>query len=254
MNAPNSIRTVLQSEFKNRVTKNSKFSLRSFARYLDMPVSTLSTILAGESHPTATTIRMIAKKLAWDEELTKSLQIKSKEAKDSKMRVQNSRKNILPQNELLKSLVPLTVLTLAKTGLFDVNPQTLAIHLGLNESHVSDALESLFSLGLVYEDGGKLRVHKPIPVIIEDPDGPLLKSYLSQWLEHGSKQSVSAHNLDSNAITFQIVTSRKNLQRLRSKFEAFARSIRKDFPDEGAKGEVYSVGAVVYPFRIAQTK
>ena len=54
---------LLQSEFDRRRTANTRYSLRSFARFLSLDHSTLSQILRGKRRVTPRNVRAIGRKL-----------------------------------------------------------------------------------------------------------------------------------------------------------------------------------------------
>jgi transcriptional regulator with XRE-family HTH domain len=59
------LRTILENEFSRRRLKNPRYSLRAFARSVEVEHSTLSQLLRGRRSMTWKSIRLIACRMRW---------------------------------------------------------------------------------------------------------------------------------------------------------------------------------------------
>lgn len=62
-------RNLLHQEFSKRMALNSRYSLRSFARSLELAPSTVHQYLSGRYYPSARNLEQIAEKLKWQQEV-----------------------------------------------------------------------------------------------------------------------------------------------------------------------------------------
>src|SRR5689334_22299599 len=68
-----SFATLLRSELAKRCEKNERYSLRAFARDLDIEHATLSQLLRGQRELTAATVDRLARQLGLDDGLRDDL-------------------------------------------------------------------------------------------------------------------------------------------------------------------------------------
>lgn len=79
-------RDYLKGELERRCQKNSQFSLRGFARMLEIEPSSLSKILNGKRRVTATMLERLGKKLNLsEEEISEFHSIESKKDRQQEM-------------------------------------------------------------------------------------------------------------------------------------------------------------------------
>lgn len=60
-------RTFFQNEFSERTRKNPRFSLRAFARLLELAPSTVHQYLSGRYYPSVKNLQQIAARLEWNQ-------------------------------------------------------------------------------------------------------------------------------------------------------------------------------------------
>jgi transcriptional regulator with XRE-family HTH domain len=65
-------RIQLISELEARKRKNARFSLRAFARLLELAPSTVHQYLSGRYYPNARNLQQMAAKLEWSDQLLQS--------------------------------------------------------------------------------------------------------------------------------------------------------------------------------------
>ena len=245
------ISELLIAEFEKRVAEDSKYSRRRFARFLGLPISTLLLLLSGKSDPTLTTIRAIGKKLEWDQGLINNALESCKRRKRKKRLKKVQKSDAEANSELLGSRAPLAIFALAKTHLIPASVQKISDLLGIDEIEIQRALDYLISVRLVTVENGVMK--SDAFRIAEDPGSELMKSYSSDWLSNASQQFLDCDHGKTNAMLFNVFLPETQLHIFRNKFSTFMRSIKFSVPEIVAEGELYCVGAVVFPFKKAKT-
>ena len=140
-------RQYLQVEFIKRCKKNKNYSLRSFARQLDVDPSTLSKILKNKIHPGSRLIFRISKKLDIpEEEVTFFFQ-------DLKKQQNNSYEKIaLDTFAVISDWQHFAILELMKIEDFQPQAEWISHKLGLSLSETEKSIQRLFDLELILLD------------------------------------------------------------------------------------------------------
>jgi transcriptional regulator with XRE-family HTH domain len=137
----NFIRNELNKELISRIKTNPKYSMRAFAKNLNMPVSTLNSLLNGKRRPSRETFN----------ELCSQLRLSKKKIKDIS---EGYTYDLLKEDEL-KTIsewyyYPILELLCIKNFLFTANNISHALKISLAES--KDALERLQRLKFIAQD------------------------------------------------------------------------------------------------------
>lgn len=130
-------KTYLQREFIRRCRKNPSYSLRAYAKYLEIDQSFLSKILNGKRAITEDIEQKLETKLGTVGRLKKLSQ------KDPFLSLQED------EYEMISSWSHFAILELMKTKSFKPKVDWVAQQLGIHEQEVKDALERLQRLGFV---------------------------------------------------------------------------------------------------------
>lgn len=146
------IRVAIQREFIERSRKNPAYSLRAFAKYLEIDQSFLSKLLKGQRAITLDLAQTIAPKLG----------LKSKEVNELFLNGTASLPGHLSLSddefELLAEWHHFAIIELSKTDEFEADPNLIAKRLGLHVEEVREAIARLERLGFIKvgEDGFKV--------------------------------------------------------------------------------------------------
>ena len=187
------IQDILIQEYKNRILKNSNYSVGAFAKNLEIPVSILNSVFAGKQNISHEHALKIAKKLGFspkEEEYFMSLlhQDTVKDERGNKRKKENNvyhnQNGIVDYDAECVSCITdwyqLAILELAYLDDFQDNPHWIAKKLGIDLKVAQDALDRLQSIELAQMTNAKGRdafLHYRAPV-----DVPLCKFYSSQSL------------------------------------------------------------------------
>lgn len=166
----------LQKTLRERLdqlkNKNSSFSLRAFARLLEVSPASLSEFLNGKRVLSPKMVMKLADKLCLDPEEFSVLNDKlNRDKKGVSHEHRSDRKIIQLQNDqyyLISDWIYYGIKNLAKTKDFQSDSKWIAKRLKSTHKKVSDALERLLRLGILkYNNEGKL-VHCEIDLKTSD--------------------------------------------------------------------------------------
>lgn len=153
MSRTTSFRLFLQQELAYRCSRNSQYSLRSFALQLDKDHSTLSQLLRGKRPMTEKTIEQIGSKLGLERDLINSFIAREKLAgpHDAPLADVHLLAQQLTQDtaELVSNVYHYTILELVRLAEFKPDSRWIARVLGITTDEVNVALNRLIRLGLL---------------------------------------------------------------------------------------------------------
>lgn len=236
----------LQQIFDNRKQRNTKYSLRAFARDLQIAPSKLSEIFSGKFSPgEKMTARLIA-----------SLRLMGEEAQHLHTLVSAHRMihqetrgaRVLSEDEftLIADLENYNVLSLMDADNFVSNASWIADRLNLKVSKVEETLARLQRLGLIIQDSRGWRpMNRRLTTTSNIPSAALLKSH-RQVLLH-VLESLEEHSVDERditSITLAIDTSK--LPEAKKMIREFRRKMAT-LLESGNKTEVYNFNLQLVP-------
>jgi transcriptional regulator with XRE-family HTH domain len=149
------IRVAIHREFISRCRKNPSYSLRAFAKFLNIDQSFLSKLLKGQRAVTAELAETLAPKLG----------IRLQEVKLLVKNGANAMPGFLPLSddefEFISEWKHFAILELAKTDDFDSDPLFIAQRLGIHVEEVRDALSRLERMNFIRFVSGKIKILSP---------------------------------------------------------------------------------------------
>lgn len=235
----------LQKTFAERSRKNPQYSLRSFARSLDIDSSTLSAILRGKRPLTAKTANR----------LIDALEIKDLEkSKDLLLSTFGGEATAKPSYDTLAMEVAEAISSwehfaiLAFLELDGVRPtnRLIAKRLGLPLGIVIECTQRLETLGLVRQKGDSWQLTgKNMATPANVPNTALreaLRQYILKSLESLDKAPV--HRRDMSGITMAI--SSEKLPEARRMIQDFRRNLTA-FLESSPKDSVYRLNVELFP-------
>lgn len=250
---------VLNYAFERKKLKNTQFSLRAFARDLDINSGTLSRILRGERIPSMTLGQQIAMALKlnlkerelflnslaqkkWQQEPERVAQdLKNyKEAKNNDQKQPVDAYHIeLEKFRFLSDWIHYALMELTYVSGFQDDTKWMSQQLGRNEDDVQDALDRLLYLGLLVRNEGKL-IKSNTRVTTKD------KTQTNKYLKKMQKDLLiqATKSLDEVDISKRIASSMTmainpvHIQKARSLFSHFL-SDMCGLLEDGEQTEVY---------------
>lgn len=256
-------RDVLQREFGSKRSRNANYSLRAFARDLQMPPSKLSEVLRGFSGLSAKSANKIAKKLQLSVTETKWF-VLSVEAHHNRSKRERARfrEELIKQSEggnfseidlekfkVISDWHHFAIMELTGAADFSSDPEKIARRLGLSIDEVRSAIARLIALDLLkYDQEGRLQQTLEDLRTTSDIPSREIRRHHSQILGLAEKalENVSMDQRDFSSM--MLLISAEQMEEARSLIKEFRRNfdrIMKARSDE--KNRLYSLSIQFIP-------
>lgn len=239
------LRQLLQGRFLKKQAKNPKYSLRAFARYLDMSPSAVSEILRGKRNVSRKLGERIAGRINTKPEEWN--QIFLVDRKDKKKKVQPIYSEFdMDTYHAVSQWYYFAILSLAELDDFDGNPKTLSLRLNISEKQAKDALKRLERLALLKRNKkGYLTWTESNFKTSEDIKNISAQRSLREGLDL-ARQALDHQSIEErefSAITMAIDPSRiPDAKRMIRKF----RDQLSDFLEGGNRQRIYRLGIQLF--------
>lgn len=190
-----SYREILKNEFEQRNLKNSRYSLRSFARDLGLSPSRLSEVLNGRYGLSRKASEQIADRLSFSKtekerfcDLVDVDHARSKTKKElARSRLKKSvlkyKTMELDAFKIISDWHHLAILELTYLDEFTNDIKWISKTLGISPTAVETAIERLKKVGLLKEKAGKLTSTEDFSSIGEDKPSHAIKNFHKQVME-----------------------------------------------------------------------
>jgi transcriptional regulator with XRE-family HTH domain len=235
----------LQSEYMARVKKNPRYSLRAFARQLEMEPSTISQILRGKRQVSPKIIRKICEQLQVGPNRLQELLV----APSQSPIASQDRFALLTQDafEVISEWYHFAILELASISNFALNPEQCAKALMITPAQSYFAFERLERLNLLTKHKGKYVKTKTLLTNFKNgmtsaAHKLLQKQILSMALE--AIDTVPQNEKDITCMTMAI--NEEKLDEARDCIKKFRRDMC-EFLEEGERSRVYNLAIQLYP-------
>lgn len=248
-----SIKTVLLRELTKRQTRNSAYSLRAFARDLDIGTTTISDVLADKRNFSKSNLEKVMEKMMLSPMEKKTLWQNHSEKSQRSVDAQDER---LILNEDAFHLIAdwhyLAILNLAKIRSNKAAQASwIAKRLGIKQSDAEEALKRLLRLELVKKNKMQLiRTAKPLTTSNDVPSEAIRKHH-SQNLLLAEK---SLHHDPIESRDFGSVTMSVNVEKLPKAKEILFNTRKKiaALLGKGEVSEVYTLSFQLFPLTKAK--
>lgn len=230
--------TLLQNELKKRKKINPQFSLRGFAKKLNMSPAQLSQILNGKRNLTAATLAKIATTLSLSPSMEEKLYMDAF-SKRKKFDQDSQRKRSLREDEfaLIGQWYHYAILSLARLPKAKADPEWIAQRLGVSKIQAAGALKRLLRLGII-EEGKYLKQRGPFLSAQSEVPSLAIQKYHQEILQMAELRlsKIPLEERDYSSITF--LANPKKIPLARLKIEKFQDELAEFLGDENAS-EVY---------------
>lgn len=247
---------IVKAELLKRKSKNSSYSLRSFAKSLDTPAGVLSQIIAGKRALTLDRAMSWLEKLKLSDEdnekflnSVKTNQFKRLDKTEKKIRdlKKDYKKHLfsLDHFELIANWYHLAILNLIETKDFNAHPSWISKRLNLDQDDVELALERLKRLKLITIKNGVIkRTHNAIETPADIPSHAV-RSYHKQNIERALNaiDNVEISQRDISAITLPV--SQNTKEEIKKRINAFRLEISS--LTSGEANDVYNLNIQFFP-------
>ncbi len=248
-----SIVGVLQNQYLQRCRVNQRYSLRAYARSLDIPVSSLSEILKGKRPMTRKLRLKIGKALHMSDQ-----QIEAFEAREhgNSSRADLANSEIDYQQIAIDSFTIISewyhygILQLLRTKNFNPDNRWMARRLGVTVPEIKLALERLLRVGILHknEEGTLIDVTDGNTSHLKsDFTNEQLRGFQIQALHKAihALQTVPITQRDNTSMTFSM--SKKSIPFAKKEIAKFRRSLTRKLEKLDEPDEVYQLAISLTP-------
>ncbi|MDG0816080.1 TIGR02147 family protein [Bdellovibrio svalbardensis] len=234
---------ILRQAFEGKKLKNPRYSLRAFAKHLEIGSGRLSEFMNGQRQITESVARKISERLNLNEE--------EREIFLDAVRVEEQGEvygKILQEEEFKFLMDPhyVALLSLIETKGFDHKTSTAANRLGISEIQAKEAIETLRKLSLLEVKSGKLCAKSRKTQTITEIPSEVLREGHKRRLKVVEKaiDEVPLALRDSSAMILAI--DPKKLPEAKEKLKKMRRRFA-DYLETGTRSEVYMLAVHLVP-------
>jgi uncharacterized protein (TIGR02147 family) len=238
-------RAELKKTFEERRSRNPLYSLRSFARDLEVSVTALSDVLTAKRNFSKKNARKIIEKLHWSPLEQKSFLESINSAPLSK----TEEKILKMQDDQFKFISEwyyLPILNLAKIENNKASPKWISGRLGISVSEAKEALQRLKSLGYIRIEKGKLvRLADSIKTTSGIPSAAIRKYHIQNLAVIQSAMENQPIE-KRKTVSFTAAIDPKYLDEIKEAMDKFENKVL-GIMNKGTPTEVYSMTAQLFP-------
>lgn len=247
----------LQDEFKRRVSGNSRYSLRAFARDLGLEPSLLSRIMRKRVRLTELMFYRIADRLKIPKEVSISLRKRTFPKNLAQYSLEDDRITYLNASEfiLVSDWYYYAILEMTSLKNFKADTQWIAQRLQIDKDLVVSAVQRLFDLGLLIKTPDSWYASTEFTSTLKKPEAmQAIQMRHYQILEKALNgiESIPLSQRDYSAIT--LTMDPDLLPTIQNKIIEFRRSLAT-FIEKESKGnntEVYEMAIALFPLTKAE--
>lgn len=235
-------------EYQKYLSRNHRFSLRSFAKFLGLAPSTTHQYLSGRYYPSPRNLDLIAHKLHWSDATTKRFKEDPAARRDVPQKlVENLERDYkhFPLNELT-----VKILALNKEKNVPSDPKQLAARIEVSEHQVDEvkrALELLQAQEFIECQGAFIKFKYSVKFIArETPEGSFLE--FQKKAVHRLETSLVGVPKENRLVLLSTIQIDKNeLSELTTDINRFAEKVRRKY-SKGNEKEFYQIIVSAVPF------
>jgi uncharacterized protein (TIGR02147 family) len=234
----------LQKQFTERCKNNARYSLRAFAKNLELDASSLSQILSGKRKLSKKGIQNICDKLSVS---PKDLQMFGLTEKKKNKEAVNYFQVNMDSFSIISDWYHYAIMELTYISGFKADPKWIAKKLSITVEESKAAIERLKRLEVLLEENGSLiksskRLTNNGIINTSGAHKELQKQVISKALI--AVDEIPQEQKDITSMTMAIDT--KNLDKARILIQKFRRDLC-DLLEDGDQEQVYNLGIQLYP-------
>jgi len=241
-------RQVLLSELATRKTANPRFSLRAFARVLDMSPALLSQLISGKKNLSKKQASKIASKLMLSPKEKLNLFFAINPDLINEKNQKNSAR-ILEEDQfaLISEWYHYGILSLGDLPRNKANPKWIAKHLQIDEIDAIKAFDRLLRMELIEinSNGGFKQIKGPLDTLTDVPS-PAIRKYHKQNLELAKEKidTIDVHLREYCSMTMSI--DKDDLHKAKKLIEEFRQKFCSELETQ-SKNSVYTISIQFFP-------
>jgi len=245
------IPSLLRERLRAAMRRNSRFSLRSFAKQLGIDHSTLSQVLRSKRTLSARALEAIGKRMGLSEEAIRTYAQSLRKKPNSKSAPQDIRSFHfdLDTFQLLSVWYHSAILELIQVQGFKTDSRWIAKTLGIAEEDVNVALQRLLRLGLLEMSGrdrwidksGDAEFHS---AALTEVACNQMNQEIHELAVHAIQRVASQHRAHRQMV---LALNSTKLPRLKVLADEFMKEIRSLASESDTKDDVYQVEISLFP-------
>lgn len=239
-------RRLLQSELVKRTKNNPRYSLRAFARHLEVQSGFLSNLLNGKRSLTSATIRRFGKKLGLSSQQISIYEEKNNASREHSISYQQIS---LDYFTMISDWYHFAILELMTVKGFQSNVLWISRKLGISAAEAQLAIDRLMRLGYIQinKKGNWSPSEGHTTTLGTKDTTEALRKMQKQILEKAitALQTVSPSLRDQSGMTMAISMSR--LPQAKEKIKKFRRELCQYLEGGKTKEAVYQLSVSLYP-------
>lgn len=246
----NKMRQFLREDLVEKCERRTGYSLRAFARYLDIEPSNLSKILNGKRGISKLTFNKIFNKLDLTPERIESLNGEAESVNSDTLPLVKDRHLITNEEfSIISNWYHYATLELTKVICFESNIAFISKHLGISLTEAKMAVERLIKYNyLKYDDNHQLIDNSGFLTTI---GGPLTSSSLRKFQKQMLLKAIDAmeeiplEERDQTSLTIAI--DENEIPRLKKLIKNFRHKLNREMSDSKIKSRVYHFSFSFFP-------
>lgn len=237
-------RVAIQKEFIDRCRKNPAYSLRAFAKYLEIDQSFLSKLLKGQRSITKELSEAIGPKLGLKPAQVNALFASGAASMPGFLSLTDD------EFELLSEWHHFAILELSKTTSFDSDPHKIARRLGIHVEEVRSAIERLQRLNFIRITDSGIKILAPNNTWSNTKKTSDARKRLQRSLLEKSISAIDhiPFELRENA-SLTVAVNKRLLPEFKEKLKEMRQALASHFQSNGEKDldEVYQLTISFFP-------
>jgi uncharacterized protein (TIGR02147 family) len=244
-------RDFIVKELKRRQALNPAYSLRAFARDLNVTISRISEVLTGKTGLSVERALHIAQVFEWEEDQT-SLFIDLVESEHNRsplgrklakerLALRTTQARILPQEEfsLISEWYYVPMIELLQTKPGNYSPAFLGQRLGLDERTATEAIMKLQQLKLIEWKEDALVATNKVRTTPKGIRSEATRKFHKQILKK-AEAAIDTQPLEKRSITSAVMAvDQAQLQKIQERIREFRNELMKEIESAPAKNAVY---------------
>jgi plasmid maintenance system antidote protein VapI len=244
--------TILTTHLTDRKRRNSQFSLRSFAKLLEISPGQLSSLINGKKNLTTKQAVKIIEKLNLSEEDSLDL-IRGLHPKLKDLKVESLEENVLTEDQfrMISNWHHFAVLSLGSVRDNQATAKWVSDRIGIDPTSAQLVLERLARLEMIEIKNGKFRQSsKPLNTKTEIPSR-VIRDYHHQNLRLAAEklENVAVELREFSAITMAV--DARKLAKAKKMINEFKQRLCKELETREAT-EVYTLSMQLFPLTIQE--
>ena len=234
----------LKQEFQKRVSKNPSYSIRAFARSLEMDSSSLSGILSGKRKLGLKTTQKILEKMPLSKIEKQNLLFQYVNPESQSQSKQLSSDHL----EIVAGWEHFAILSLIETKGFQNSAKYVAQQLNLDLPQAMRALDRLERVGLIINNKGKYKLNQKGVSTSDNVPSIALRNSHRQYIEK-ALYSLEHHSLEQRDITgVTMAINKSKLAQAKKLIREFRKSLA-ELLESGSQEEVYRLNIQLFPLK-----